>query len=247
LSVTRPEAIEQAQFAQQLIDDGKGGPLTGVPIALNVGDLEFTDEGLILHIRKSKTDQEGKGVHRGVEHSEDGSVCGPCAVYRWLEGAPALSGPLFRGLQGQRVVPARIQPAKVAESGLPDLGNFWKECKELADARTIRLRILRNVAAATMPDVTPEQVRALLSFVIVGGGPERQGQQRRAGGSDRQRQREPRQAPPAAGPAAAQHRRRRREARREAGRTRSLRSCPQFASRGQRTGSLGPCSSSLAS
>ena len=34
LSVTRTEATEQAQFAQTLVDEGKGGPLTGVPIAL---------------------------------------------------------------------------------------------------------------------------------------------------------------------------------------------------------------------
>jgi len=52
--------------------------------ALQVGDLEFTSSGLIVHIRKSKTDQEGEGHQVAVPH---GSKLRPVeAVRDWLAG-----------------------------------------------------------------------------------------------------------------------------------------------------------------
>jgi site-specific recombinase XerD len=35
-------------------------------VAVNVEDLEFCDEGVRANIRRSKTDQEGKGQTRGT-------------------------------------------------------------------------------------------------------------------------------------------------------------------------------------
>ena len=61
--------------------------------------------------------------------------------------------------------------ARPSSFGVPGVAEHALFLKELADARAIRQRILRNVAAATMPDTTPAQARALLSFVVVGGGP----------------------------------------------------------------------------
>ena len=66
------------------------------------------------------------------------------------------------------VVAVGARPATFSVPGVREHSFFLKE---LVDARPIRNRILRNVAAATMPDVTPAEVAALLSFVVVGGGP----------------------------------------------------------------------------
>jgi integrase len=38
-------------------------------VGLNVTDLEFVDRGLIVHLRRSKTDQEGVGRKVGIPHA----------------------------------------------------------------------------------------------------------------------------------------------------------------------------------
>ena len=90
-----------------------------------------------------------------------------------------LAAPEADDPRGARAAPLRLDydllvvavGARPSTFGVPGVAEHALFLKELADARAIRLRILRNVAAATMPDATPEQVRALLSFVVVGGGP----------------------------------------------------------------------------
>ena len=61
--------------------------------------------------------------------------------------------------------------ARPATFGVPGVEQHAHFLKELTDARVIRLRILRNLAAAVLPSATLEERAALLSFVIVGGGP----------------------------------------------------------------------------
>ncbi|KAH9848910.1 nucleotide-binding domain-containing protein [Lenzites betulinus] len=45
------------------------------------------------------------------------------------------------------------------------------QLKTIADAQSIRKRIIDNFEAASLPTTTPEQRRKLLSFVVCGGGP----------------------------------------------------------------------------
>lgn len=61
--------------------------------ALNVEDLERTNEGLLVHIRASKTDQEGAGQTVAVPF---GNKLRPVdAVDAWLEASGRTSGNLF--------------------------------------------------------------------------------------------------------------------------------------------------------
>jgi integrase len=60
-------------------------------VALNVEDLEADAAGLRIHIRHSKTDQEGLGATIAVVK---GSIACPVAALRvWLEAAGITSGP----------------------------------------------------------------------------------------------------------------------------------------------------------
>jgi site-specific recombinase XerD len=63
-------------------------------VALGVGDLESTEEGLRVTIRRSKTDQTGKGqtipVPRGYKLKP------VAAVQAWLAASGIVDGPLFR-------------------------------------------------------------------------------------------------------------------------------------------------------
>ena len=67
-------------------------------VALDVEDLEFKREGLVINVRKSKTDQEGNGRKVGIPY---GSCCDTCPVrslQRWLEQSGITSGPVFRSV-----------------------------------------------------------------------------------------------------------------------------------------------------
>jgi integrase len=52
--------------------------------SINLGDLEITDEGIVLTIRRSKTDREGKGAKIGIPRAQDASVCPVASVERWI-------------------------------------------------------------------------------------------------------------------------------------------------------------------
>lgn len=55
--------------------------------------------------------------------------------------------------------------------GTPGVKEHCLFLREAADARAIRQRILDRFEAASQPGLAPEEVEALLRFVVVGGGP----------------------------------------------------------------------------
>jgi integrase len=68
-------------------------------VALEVRDLRFTaPEGVVVTLRKSKTDQEGEGREIGVPYSDNPDVCPVRALQAWLEGAEIDHGRVFRKL-----------------------------------------------------------------------------------------------------------------------------------------------------
>jgi integrase len=52
--------------------------------ALDLGDLSFTEQGVRIALRRSKTDQEGKGHQKGLARSA-GSRCPVAALLAWLD------------------------------------------------------------------------------------------------------------------------------------------------------------------
>lgn len=63
-------------------------------VALDVADLRDDPEGLRVLVRRSKVDQEGRGLEKAIPH---GRFIRPVALVReWLEAAGIVSGPVFR-------------------------------------------------------------------------------------------------------------------------------------------------------
>jgi integrase len=67
-------------------------------VALDVEDLEEVDEGLVVHLRRSKTDQTGKGLKKGIPYGKALKTCPVRAVVMWLRDAEIYDGPVFRPL-----------------------------------------------------------------------------------------------------------------------------------------------------
>lgn len=65
-------------------------------VALDVADCLFVPEGLVLRIRRAKSDQEGAGELRAVPAAKDVETCPVKAVKTWLIAAQLSEGPLFR-------------------------------------------------------------------------------------------------------------------------------------------------------
>jgi integrase len=65
-------------------------------VALEVGDLSFEPEGVVLTIRRSKTDREGAGATVAVPLGEEEETCPVGALRRWLEEAAVSEGRVFR-------------------------------------------------------------------------------------------------------------------------------------------------------
>jgi len=64
-------------------------------VELDVADLQEVDEGLVLRLRRSKTDQEGAGTIKGIPLGEHAATCPVRAVAAWLKLSGVQEGPLF--------------------------------------------------------------------------------------------------------------------------------------------------------
>jgi site-specific recombinase XerD len=67
-------------------------------VALDVGDVRFVSEGAILTLRRSKTDQEGRGAEKGIPFATSVAACPVRALRAWLDAARLTDGPLFRAV-----------------------------------------------------------------------------------------------------------------------------------------------------
>jgi site-specific recombinase XerD len=95
-------------------------------VALNVEDLEETPEGMLVMLRRSKTDQEGVGRKVAIPRGE--VACPVAAVKAWLEAAGITEGAVFRRIfnrRNQRVTDRRLagrNVAAVTKAGAARLG-----------------------------------------------------------------------------------------------------------------------------
>ena len=80
--------------------------------ALNVEDLAFTAEGLVVTLRRSKTDQAGEGRKVGLPYGSTPATCPVRSVKAWIDAASLASGAVFREIgTGGAVVAAYTDAA----------------------------------------------------------------------------------------------------------------------------------------
>ena len=65
-------------------------------ISIDYEDLEFVPEGLKITIKKSKTDQFGEGMIKGLPYFANENYCPVKNLNKWLEISKIKSGPIFR-------------------------------------------------------------------------------------------------------------------------------------------------------
>jgi integrase len=84
-------------------------------VALDREDVEESRDGLIVRIRRSKTDQEAEGRSVGIPQGREQVTCPVWALDTWRAAAHIVSGPVFRVLNRHgHVLPQRLSGEAVA-------------------------------------------------------------------------------------------------------------------------------------
>jgi len=84
-------------------------------VAINCTDLEFAEQGLIITINRSKTDQEGRGRKVAIPYAR-GAVCPVTSLKEWLSISGINEGPVFRPINRHKGIQAsRLSTQAVAE------------------------------------------------------------------------------------------------------------------------------------
>ena len=66
--------------------------------AIDLAHLSFTQDGLVIDLCRSKTDQEAAGRKVGIPFGKDDATCPVRVLRRWLAESSITSGAVFRGV-----------------------------------------------------------------------------------------------------------------------------------------------------
>ncbi len=72
-------------------------------VSLTVADIEQAKQGLVIHLRRSKTDQDGRGRKVAIPFAR-GAVCPVLALQHWLDTSGISDGPIFRPVNRHGVI-----------------------------------------------------------------------------------------------------------------------------------------------
>ena len=83
--------------------------------SLNYEDLDFVKEGVKINIKKSKTDQFGEGLVKGIPYFDNLQYCPVISLKKWIDVSNIYSGSLFRRFtKGSRLSVNRLSDQTVA-------------------------------------------------------------------------------------------------------------------------------------
>lgn len=121
-----PESLLGCRDRALLLLGFAGGFRRSELVALDCEDLEPSREGVIVTIRRSKTDQEGQGRRIGIPL---GSLptCPVRSLEKWMEAAGIASGPLFRPVNRH----GRVGSARLSDKAVALVVKRWAEAAGL--------------------------------------------------------------------------------------------------------------------
>lgn len=115
-----PETVGGARDRALLLLGFAGGFRRSELVAIDVEDLAFVADGLVVTIRRSKTDQEGEGQAVGIPPGSAPEVCPVQAVKDWLlllKTTPASTARRRRPLPAGRRTPLFREVTRLAQLG----------------------------------------------------------------------------------------------------------------------------------
>ena len=84
-------------------------------VSLDLEDIEFVFEGVKITLKKSKTDQFGQGMIKGIPHFENSLYCPVTNLKRWINISKIKKGPIFvKFNKGPKITKQRLTDQSVA-------------------------------------------------------------------------------------------------------------------------------------
>jgi site-specific recombinase XerD len=84
-------------------------------VGLDLDDVEHTERGLLVTLRRSKTDQEGQGHQRAIPFGRNPKLCPVHALAEWHAKAGITDGKLFRSVDRHGNVAESLSTRAVAD------------------------------------------------------------------------------------------------------------------------------------
>lgn len=86
-------------------------------VSLDHEDCAFTGDGLVITLRRSKTDQEAAGRKVAIPYGSSPDTCAVRATQAWLQASGATTGPLFHPVNRHgKILPGRLSDKAVARA-----------------------------------------------------------------------------------------------------------------------------------
>ena len=100
-------------------------------VGLDKQDCEFTNDGLVLMLRRSKNDQEAQGRKVAIPYGSHPETCPVRALQEWLEASGITEGALFRSMNRHR----QIQSKRLSGYGVALVVKRYAEAAGLDPAK----------------------------------------------------------------------------------------------------------------
>jgi site-specific recombinase XerD len=110
------ESIKDVRDRALLVLGFAGGFRRSELVGLDVADIEVVRQGIIITLRRSKTDQEGAGRKIGIPHGRT-KHCPVVAVTTWLERSKITQGAVFCPVTRY----GHLQPVRLSGDAVSDL------------------------------------------------------------------------------------------------------------------------------
>ncbi len=109
------EEIKKLRDRSIILIGFSGGFRRNEIVSLDYDDLEFVQEGLKISLKRSKTDQFGEGLVKGLPYFENSKYCPVISFKKWIEISKISSGAIFRRfIKGSKLSHNRLTDQSVA-------------------------------------------------------------------------------------------------------------------------------------
>jgi integrase len=128
-------------------------------VAIDFVHLRFEASGVVIHVPRSKRDQEGKGADVTLPRMRGDDTCPVLALQRWLTRAKIKRGPVFRSITTHGTLEGRLSADGVRKILLrrAELAKLKVHASERLSPHGLRAGFITEAYLAAAPD---EQVMA---------------------------------------------------------------------------------------
>jgi site-specific recombinase XerD len=111
----KEEEIKKFRDRSIILIGFSGGFRRNEIVSLDYDDLDFVTEGLKINLKRSKTDQFGAGLIKGLPYFDNPQYCPVLSLQKWINISKINAGPLFRRFsKGSKLTGKRLTDQTVA-------------------------------------------------------------------------------------------------------------------------------------